>query len=356
MKPATHRAERGVRLFWPTIASPNGLRQAALVFTVVGTVGLVNDFMPHGAGRGHPWSPVLDAITILIGVVGWFVWDWKSLLQPLAYAFPLTALALIALNNVAGALPPATLGIWFVLVYVCVGSWFPRGTVLLSSPLAVAAYVLPLLFGAPRSHDDLVSVFLVVPTAVLAGEIVSANSASLRAAHATQQQLLSKLSEENVTDPLTRLGNRRFGEVLLQTLEPGDVLAILDLDRLKKINDTFGHRGGDEELQSFGQYLHQSVRANDAVARFGGDEFLLVVRNAATEGIEIVQRLVKEWGWISRRGTISAGVAVHVGGVSSETTYAHADDALYAAKRGGGGACVLAPRRPKRTETTHPAN
>src|SRR5579863_1188976 len=352
MRPETGRSDRRARPFWPTISSPNGIRQAALVFLAVGVVGLINDFLPGGAGRGHPWSPVLDSLTLLVGGATWLVWNRKPLLQPLAYAIPLIALVLIALNNEAGALPPATLGIWFVLMYVCVGSWYPRGTVLLSSPLAVAAYVLPLVFGAPRSHDDLISALLVIPTAVLAGEIVSANSESLRAAHAAQQQLLAELTRETVTDPLTRLGNRRFGEVLLQSIEPGDVLAILDLDHLKEVNDTFGHRGGDEELKSFGQFLHQSVRDNDAVARFGGDEFLLVMRKAGSEGLEIVERLVAEWGRLSRRGTMSAGVAIHAAGVSSETTYADADDALYTAKRGGGGTCVLAPARSTRAQAS----
>ena len=356
MGPAIGRPERRVRLFWPTISSPNGLRQAAVLFMVVGMVGLVNDFVPGGAGQGHPWSPILDAITVVIGAVAWFVWDWESLLRPLAYGIPLTAMALVALNNIAGALPPATLGTWFVLIFVCVGSWYPRGTALLSSPLAIAAYTLPLLFGAPRSHDDLVAVLLIVPSAVLAGEIVSANSASLRAAHASQQQLLGELTRETITDPLTSLGNRRLGEVLLQSLEAGDVLAILDLDRLKAVNDTFGHRRGDEELRTFGQFLRESVREHDAVARFGGDEFLLVMRRSASEGIEVVERLVTEWARTSPRATISAGVAVHVGGgVSSESTYADADDALYAAKRGGGGKCVLASRRSTRVPPSLPA-
>ena len=351
---SAERPQRRIRPFWPAISSPSGLHQAALLFVAAGLIGLVNDFVPGGAGRGHPWSAVLDAVTTAIGALSWLVWDRESLLRPLAYFFPLAALGLIALNDVVGALPEVTIGIWFVLIFVCVGSWFPRGTVLMASPLAAAAYILPLLYGAPRSQDDLASVLLIIPIAVLAGEIVSANSASLRAAHATQQQMLGELTRDTITDPLTSLGNRRLGEALLQSLTPGDALAILDLDRLKAVNDTFGHQSGDDELRNFGLYLLRSLREHDAVARFGGDEFLLIMRKAATDGLEIVERLVAEWRRTDPRATLSAGLAVHVDGVSSESTYADADAALYAAKREGGGRCAVAPRRSIRVPTTQP--
>jgi diguanylate cyclase (GGDEF)-like protein len=335
----------GPRLNWPTPSSPAALRQAALLFAAAGFIGIVNDVVPGSVEWGHPWSAVLDAITIVVGAIAWRLRNRVSLLRPLTYALTLTALALVALNNVAGALPPATLGIWFVLIYVCVGAWFPRGTALLSSPLVVLAYVLPLLFGAPRSHDDLLAAALVVPIGVLSGEVVAANAASLRAAQEAQERLLEELSRETTTDPLTRIGNRRLGEALLESLAPGDALAVLDLDCLKVVNDTFGHRRGDDELRNLGQHLRDNLREHDAVARFGGDEFILVMRKAGAEGLEVIDRLVAEWRRTNPRATLSAGVAIQVAGVVPELTYADADDALYAAKRDGGGKCSLAPVR-----------
>ncbi len=305
----------------------------------------MNDVVPGSVEWGRPWSAILDAITIAIGVIAWRLRDRVSLLRPVAYALALIALSIVSLNNVVGALPPATLGIWFVLIYVCIGAWFPPGTALLSSPLVVLSYVLPLLFGAPRSHDDLLAAALVVPIGVLSGELVAANSASLRAAQEAQAQLLEELSRESTTDPLTRIGNRRLGETLLESLAPGDTLAVLDLDCLKVVNDTFGHRRGDDELRNLGQHLRENLREHDAVARFGGDEFILVMRKAGTEGLEVVDRLVAEWRRTNPRATLSAGVAVHVAGVVPELTYADADDALYAAKREGGGRCSLATTR-----------
>ncbi|MGA8296369.1 MAG: GGDEF domain-containing protein [Acidimicrobiales bacterium] len=332
-------------MVWPTDLSPGALRQAAFLFAAAGFIGLVNDVVPGDANWGRAWSGILDGVAVVIGAVVWLLRNEESLLRPLAYASAFIAYALVGLNNVVGALPPATLGIWFVLVAVCVGSWLPRGTVLLSSPFMTLAYVLPLEFGAPRSHDDLLAATLVVPLAVLSGEIVAANSASLHEAHAAQKQLLGELTRQSTTDPLTSLGNRRFGDVLLDSLAPGDAIAVLDLDRLKVVNDTYGHRRGDEELKRFGKYLLANLRENDAVARFGGDEFILVMQKAAADGQEVVSRLVDGWRLSNPQTTLSAGVAIHAVGVSPELTYSDADRALYSAKHDGGGRCALASPR-----------
>lgn len=340
------RARKRIRVEWPTDLSPGALRQAAFLFVAAGSIGLVNDLVPGDANWGHAWSGILDGVAVAIGAALWLLRKEEALLRPLTYASALIAYALVALNNVVGALPPATLGIWFVLVAVCVGSWLPRGTVLLSAPFMTLAYVLPLEFGAPRSYDDLLAATLVIPIAVLSGEIVAINSASLRAAHESQEKLLSELSRQSTTDPLTTVGNRRLGEALLESLVGGDAIAVLDLDRLKVVNDTFGHRRGDEELKKFGEYLLANLREHDAVARFGGDEFILVMRKAAAEGREVATRLVDGWRRCNPRTTLSAGVAIHAEGTSPELTYSDADRALYTAKREGGAKCALASPRP----------
>jgi diguanylate cyclase (GGDEF)-like protein len=345
-------ARRRIRLDWPSELSPSALGQAAFLFAAVGAIGLVNDFVPGDANWGRAWSGILDGVAVAVGAALWLLRQERALLRPLTYASALVAYALVGLNNVVGALPPATLGIWFVLVAVCVGSWLPRGMVLISSPFMTLAYALPLEFGAPRSHDDLLAATLVIPIAVLSGEIVAINSASLRAAHAAQEQLLSELSRQSTTDPLTTVGNRRLGEALLDSLAPGDAIAVLDLDRLKVVNDTFGHRRGDEELKRFGEYVLANLRDHDAVARFGGDEFILVMREAGTEGREVATRLVDGWRRSNPQTTLSAGVAIHAEGASPELTYSDADRALYVAKRAGGGRCALASSRPANLSVT----
>ncbi|UJA20563.1 GGDEF domain-containing protein [Thermoleophilia bacterium SCSIO 60948] len=99
------------------------------------------------------------------------------------------------------------------------------------------------------------------------------------------------LREAASTDALTGVGNRRRLEVALAH-ELGEVatdrrrtatLMLIDLDRLKPINDTYGHRAGDAVLRAFGQALHRTARETDVVARIGGDEFAALLRGASVD-------------------------------------------------------------------------
>jgi hypothetical protein len=155
-----------------------GLRQAAALFAIVGVIGLVSDIVPFGVGYGRPVSIALDSFTVAIGAVTWELSSRRAVAERLAFVLPLVALAIVGLNNVAGVLPPATYGIFFVLIFVWVGAWHPPGTVLAFSPFAFAAYLLPLFAGAPHSPDAIASVLLVVPGAVVAGETVAVNATS----------------------------------------------------------------------------------------------------------------------------------------------------------------------------------
>jgi diguanylate cyclase (GGDEF)-like protein/PAS domain S-box-containing protein len=101
-------------------------------------------------------------------------------------------------------------------------------------------------------------------------------------------------------DHLTQLPNRRFLEMTLQTAlnefqvhgDPFGILSI-DLDGFKAINDNFGHACGDRALQEAGKTLAASLRPTDTVGRWGGDEFLAIVRNVSQESLEsLAQRCV----------------------------------------------------------------
>ena len=137
------------------------------------------------------------------------------------------------------------------------------------------------------------------------------------------------------TDPLTGVGNRRQADALLASLVPGDALLMLDLDHFKSVNDTLGHAVGDAVLTSFARFVERNVRVGDGVARFGGEEFLVVLR-ATQPGVEEAGlRLVDEWRATDPVTTVSAGLAVHRTGQDPSETLAAADAALYAAKHGG---------------------
>lgn len=164
------------------------------------------------------------------------------------------------------------------------------------------------------------------------------------------QQALEQQRREAEQDPLTGLLNRRGGDrrltaALQRMVRAGPVAVIIcDADGLKQINDSRGHRAGDQALVNLARRLRRAVRSGDDVARMGGDEFIVVARVDNVEEAEfIADRCVKtvglppEPGDTPDRVTISAGVAVAFPGqpVDPERLLAAADGALYEAKRRG---------------------
>jgi diguanylate cyclase (GGDEF)-like protein len=100
----------------------------------------------------------------------------------------------------------------------------------------------------------------------------------------SDERLLQVLFERAARDPLTGLYNRAYflDQVIYQALQGGRVgqglaILLLDIDHFKRVNDTFGHGVGDEVLRLVANILRESVRSEDLVARFGGEEFILAV-------------------------------------------------------------------------------
>jgi diguanylate cyclase (GGDEF)-like protein len=154
-------------------------------------------------------------------------------------------------------------------------------------------------------------------------------------------------------DPLTGLPNRvllddRLAQAIARAERDGRSFAVLacDLDRFKLINDSLGHRAGDELLQEVARRLTAVVRTTDTVARFGGDEFVLVANSIADAAaaqrlaaavIEALLEPVPIAG-IAIHTTPSIGIAVYpADGASADALLAHADAAMYAAKACGRG-------------------
>ena len=127
----------------------------------------------------------------------------------------------------------------------------------------------------------------------------------------------------------------RQADALLAQLKPGDAVALLDLDQFKAVNDQWGHATGDEVLVGLARYLDRSLRDGDTVTRFGGEEFLLVLRQAGDRAAGAVERLAEGWRRMSPITTFSAGVALHAAECRPEATLIAADAALYRAKDEG---------------------
>jgi diguanylate cyclase (GGDEF)-like protein len=313
----------------------SAVRQAAWLFTAAGCIGLATDFIPGEIGNGNLLSVCIDTLDFLVGVL-----LWTSLARHItrrgSLVFAILAFAVVASSNTVGAIPAPTLGIWFVLVFIWIGSWHPRGTSLLMAVPATAAYLLPFQFGAPRPTDAIGGVFLVIPVGILAAEVIAGNAAAARRSAHEQQIAVDALAKANLTDDLTGLGNRRLGNQLLDGLHPGDAIAILDLDHFKRVNDVYGHARGDTLLQDLGAFLKTSTRTSDSVARMGGEEFLLVLRNSVAGDIgAILERLSAAWREGGPLSTLSIGAARYDGGCTPLDVYRRADQALYAAKQTG---------------------
>jgi len=165
---------------------------------------------------------------------------------------------------------------------------------------------------------------------------------------ATLERDLSVVKGEAATDPLTGIANRRgFDETCERWLglsRPNFVLAILDVDDFKQINDTLGHAAGDDVLRYVAKVLMQSFRSDDLVARVGGDEFAvlaadLTLRQAESRLAGVLARITKpEAEGDDRPGTmptLSCGLAEFSAGDTSASLLQRADEAQYAAKRQG---------------------
>jgi diguanylate cyclase (GGDEF)-like protein len=148
---------------------------------------------------------------------------------------------------------------------------------------------------------------------------------------------LESAYELSLTDPLTGLANRRQMEVVLKhawaAAERGEGLAVamLDLDGFKALNDSHGHAFGDQILGIVAECLKEEARGADAVIRYGGDEFLVILPRGTVSGAKSLASRVRHrlHGWVG----ISAGVAeYHPSYLSPMDLVAAADEDLYRSK------------------------
>ena len=155
------------------------------------------------------------------------------------------------------------------------------------------------------------------------------------------------------TDALTLVGNRAaFDERLAMEVERCVrsslplALLMIDVDRFKRFNDTYGHQAGDCVLRSVAKSLDEQIRKVDFVARYGGEEFGIIAPDTRMNGIQVfaerlrnqVEQLAVPWNGQPLSVTVSIGVAIFpvVGDADDASRIVQqADEQLYKAKRGG---------------------
>jgi diguanylate cyclase (GGDEF)-like protein len=314
-------------------------RQAGTSFALAGGAfdGLLCLLVPRsgGSGVGRAATLVLAALLLLLGAAGRYkpesIPDAVWALLPSGAAIIITTLNLVTSDASAGA---QVFFVWPVLYASYLLRPYAAGLVL---GLVAASEVLVVTqVGSRTPVADIAS--LVTTFGVMTLVIVKLRN--------RLDDSLSALAEQALRDPLTGLLNRRAFDQRLAELIPADatepatlsVLA-LDLDNLKTINDRDGHAAGDRALRQVATALHVSVRADDLVFRVGGDEFCVVLPGCtridamrrAHEFRTVLAQLVGD-----PLLTVSVGIATSPeDGAGAESLLAHADRALYGAKRSG---------------------
>jgi len=167
-------------------------------------------------------------------------------------------------------------------------------------------------------------------------------------------ELVNKLVRE---DQLTGALNRRgLDDALLRESARADrsraslCIALLDLDNFKRVNDSYGHQAGDAVLVHLVSMVKETIRSNDLIGRYGGEEFMLILPDALIdEAVSVMVRLQRSlearplvFGNVQLDFTFSAGIALRRPGDSEVTLINQADQALYEAKRVGKNRVIVA--------------
>lgn len=182
-------------------------------------------------------------------------------------------------------------------------------------------------------------------------------TAKLERVQGESEQLRERLQDERnqaMHDPLTGIPNRlAYNDRIAQEYarwkryRSALTVAVWDVDKFKAVNDTYGHQAGDKVLSIIASTLHKQIRETDFVARFGGEEFVLLLpETSADNAMVVVEHLRKtvaatEFHFRGTRVpiTISCGVSEFHSGDTPEQVFERADKALYEAKSGGRNCC-----------------
>lgn len=326
---------------------PRNHRAAARTVPALGGVAIAVSllFLPMAETNGRVDKPLIAVATtvclmaaVLCGLARTF-----DEANTLAWAVvPLLCVAAIVVLDLATHDASVTAQIFFVFPVLYGASLLPRAGAIVMTTVSVVGEGIVVGTQLPTSEA-------LMDTVYLGAALVTATVLLVRSAE-HQEALVAKLSRHAATDSLTGLVTRRtFDKALEAALqsddEEGTSLIVLDVDWFKSVNDRFGHPCGDEVLIQLSALLVEASRRGDVVCRLGGDEMAILMPvcplEVARRRAEDIVLAVRAHGFSLSVGNV-INLSVSIGLAHAPThaedarrLYAAADEALYAAKRGG---------------------
>lgn len=276
--------------------------------------------------------------------------DTPKMKLALGLIVPLVVAALILILDYLEGPKVAFAGVAACVGFMAAVFGGPRRTIYVVVLVEIGAYLIGLSSedsGAIRQDVRLGLIGLTGVIAVFYSLIISKREQE-RDALVNDKVELEGASRLAMFDQLTGLFNRRG---VLEALENEErwprSVAILDLDKLKHINDSLGHNAGDDFIQIVAQRIQRAVSAKDIVGRWGGDEFIVVLPLDLPQAAKVMARVIAQVsgepiasGKVKIEPRLSGGVAEWLRSNTLEHTLLLADHALYEAKGAGGNQVV----------------
>ncbi|MDO9235318.1 MAG: GGDEF domain-containing protein [Aquabacterium sp.] len=313
--------------------------------------------------------------TIAVNIVGWYLFLRTGLNQRFedpAMTLPqiMSALTIIAgAYAVTGPVHGSTLMLLALVLVFGIFNMKPKGAkiaggytvVLMGITIAIKTQTDPLNYPLKLEIAHFVLTAAIVPTISSLAAQLSSLRMKLQAQKDELANALVRIQILATRDELTGLLNRRHMlEVMKQhskRLERSGhhpfCLALLDIDHFKRVNDTHGHGVGDEVLRNFARIVQSGLRDTDVLARWGGEEFLVLLNDTAPElanlGLERARQLLDEATLVpalpTLKPTFSAGLTAYNDLEALDVAIERADRALYKAKDGGRNCTVIHPKQ-----------
>jgi diguanylate cyclase (GGDEF)-like protein len=335
-----------------------------LVASALYLLAMLAQWWSAGIGLADPQAAQILALCLLPGLCGFYLMIRSGLnlhFADPALTMPQMAFAIVALAA-AYVINPALRGM--LLMIVALVLVFAAFTLSPKASRALGLFAVTLLglvmlasaLHAPRVFEPTIELIhfcfaaVVLPViSMLAGEL-STMRTRLMEQKSELQDALARIHKLATRDDLTGLINRRHMEELAdveyrRALRSGSVpcLCLVDIDYFKRINDEYGHAEGDEVLRLFARHAAAAMRETDVLARWGGEEFLVMLPDTqpgeAMIGFERLRRVLSRdaaWGRHAHmRVTFSAGLTAWRPGEPLRDALIRADAALYEAKATG---------------------